>query len=309
MPAPSSRSSAFTNGKLERSLRDNRFAITAEITPPLTSDPDALRRKAQPLHGLVDAVNVTDGASARTHMSSLAAAAILSRDGIEPVLQINTRDYNRIALQSNLLGAAALGIHNVLCLTGDSPEAGDQPDAKPVFDLKSSELVACAVTMRDRSRLPSGRSIDAPPKLFIGAADAPIDPPPDWQPTSLMGKVEAGVDFIQTQFCFDVSVVERYIERLTETGVTERLHILIGIGPIASAKSALWMRKNLFGTIIPDALIDRIEQAKDEREEGKRICAELIASLTAIKEVSGVHLMAPLNSDAIPDVITESGVR
>jgi methylenetetrahydrofolate reductase (NADPH) len=298
-----------SEGQLERTLRQGRFAVTAEITPPLSSDPNALLDKGRPLRGLVDGVNVTDGASARTHMASLAAAAILARDGIEPVLQLNTRDYNRIALQSSLIGAAALGIHNVLCLTGDRPEAGDQPDAKAVFDLKSSELVACAATMRDEAKLPSGRAIEEPPRLFIGAADSPIDPPPNWRPEALLAKVAAGIDFVQTQFCFDAAVVRRYAARLIELGLTERLFVLIGIGPLASARSALWMREHLFGTIIPDALIDRLESAEDERAEGRRICVELIAELRDIPGVAGVHLMAPLNAAAVPLVIEESGVR
>ena len=298
-----------SEGQLERALRQGRFAVTAEITPPLSSDPNALLAMARPLRGLVDGVNVTDGASARTHMASLAAAAILARDGIEPVLQLNTRDYNRIALQSSLIGAAALGIHNVLCLTGDRPEAGDQPDAKAVFDLKSSELVACAATMRDEAKLPSGRAIEVPPQLFIGAADSPIDPPPDWRPEALLAKIAAGIDFVQTQFCFDAAVVRRYAARLIELGLTERLFILIGIGPLASARSARWMREHLFGTIIPDSLIDRLESAEDERAEGRRICVELIAELRDIPGVAGAHLMAPLNAAAVPLVIEESGVR
>ena len=298
-----------SEGQLERTLRAGHFAITAEITPPLSSDANALLAMARPLRGLVDGVNVTDGASARTHMASLAAAAILARDGIEPILQLNTRDYNRIALQSNLIGAAALGIHNVLCLTGDRPEAGDQPDAKAVFDFKSSELVACATTMRDEARLPSGRAIEVPPRLFIGAADSPVDPPPGWKPEALLAKMSAGIDFVQTQFCFDAAVVRRYAERLTELGLTERLFILIGIGPLASARSARWMREHLFGTIIPDALIDRLANADDERAEGRRACVELIAQLRDIPGVAGAHLMAPLNAAAVPLVIEESGIR
>jgi len=298
-----------SEGQLERTLRQGRFAVTAEITPPLSSDSNALLDKARPLRGLVDGVNVTDGASARTHMASLAAATILARDGIEPVLQLNTRDYNRIALQSSLIGAAALGIHNVLCLTGDRPEAGDQPDAKAVFDLKSSELAACAATMRDEGKLPSGRAIEVPPRLFIGAADSPIDPPPDWRPEALQAKIAAGIDFVQTQFCFDAAVVRRYAARLIELGLTERLFVLIGIGPLASARSALWMREHLFGTIIPDSLIDRLERAEDERAEGRRICVELIAALQDIPGVAGAHLMAPLNAAAVPMVIEESGMR
>ena len=301
-------SSPVSESHLERVLRARQFAITAELTPPLSADAEALLAEARPLKGLADGVNVTDGASARAHMASLAAAAILSREGVEPVLQLNTRDRNRIALQSNLIGAAALGIHNVLCLTGDRPEAGDQPDAKAVFDLKSTELVAAAVSLRDDAVLPSGRPIATPPRLFVGAADSPIDPPRKWQPEALLAKVDAGVDFVQTQFCFDPAVVRRYTDRLADLGVTERVFILIGIGPLASARSARWMREHLFGTIIPDAIVDRMEQAADPKEEGRRICVELIRELQDAPHVAGVHLMAPLNAAAVPLVIEETGI-
>jgi methylenetetrahydrofolate reductase (NADPH) len=295
-------------GGLERVLAAGHFALTAEVTPPLSSNPARLLDKALPLKGYADAVNVTDGASARAHMSSVASAAILVQNGIEPILQVTCRDRNRIAIQSDLLGAAALGVRNVLVLTGDDPKAGDQPETKPVFDLNSTAVIATAKAMRDEAKLPSGREISDPPQLFIGAADLPIDPPAGWKADSLKAKADAGAQFVQTQFCFDMAIVRRYAARLGELGLTERLAILIGIGPLSSAKSARWMRQNLYGTTIPDAIIERMEAAKEPKQEGARICAELLQQLAEIPGVAGAHLMAPLNEAAVPTAIEASGL-
>jgi methylenetetrahydrofolate reductase (NADPH) len=294
---------AHTEGRLERVLRAGGFAVTAEIAPPLSGAADALLAKAMPLKGLADAVNVTDGASARITMSAAAAAAILVREGIEPVQQFTCRDRNRIALQADLLGGAALGVRNMLFLTGDDVKAGDCPDAKPVFDLKSQELIALAAQMRAKGKIASGRDITAPPKLFLGAADAPVDPKPDWKPASLKSKVDAGADFAQTQFCFDAGVVRRYMKRLEDDGLGGKIFFLIGIGPIANPRSAKWMRENLFGTIIPDSVIERLEKANDPKAEGVKICAELAAEFAQIRGVNGVHIMAPRNDEAVPRVI------
>ena len=295
--------------RLAEILARGDFAVTAELTPPVSGGRDALLAKAAPLHSVADAVNVTDGANARVHMSSLAAAALLAGEGIEPVLQMTCRDRNRIALQSDLLGASALGVKNVMILRGDDPTAGDQPDAKPVFDLESADLLRVASGMRDQAQLPSGRDIDAPPNFFIGCADMPIDPPKDWRPGGLTRKIEAGARFVQTQFCFDMDIVGRYVARLADHGVTETLSILIGIGPLASARSARWMRDNLFGVIVPDELIERLESAADQTAEGIAICAELLVQLADIPGVAGAHLMAPTNPDCIPAAIEASGVK
>jgi len=295
---------------LSNAIAAGRFAITAEITPPLSADPTYLLNKASVLKGYVDAANVTDGASARAHMSSVCAASLLLQNGIEPVLQFTCRDRNRIALQSDLLGGAAMGIENLLILRGDDPSAGDQPDAKPVFDYESRDLMDCARQMRDDGTLPSGREIKSPPKLFIGGADTPMDPADErWTPDGLLAKIEAGAGFFQTQFCFDVDVVRKYAAGLVDHGISERVGVLIGIGPLASAKSARWMRENLWGTTIPDALIDRLDAAEDSKAEGTAICAELIAAFADIKGIAGVHLMAPLGVDAVPLAIQQSGVR
>jgi methylenetetrahydrofolate reductase (NADPH) len=295
---------------LSDAIAAGRFAITAEITPPLSADPADLLTKASALKGHVDAANVTDGASARAHMSSVVAASLLLQGGIEPVLQFTCRDRNRIALQSDLLGGAAMGIENLLILRGDDPSAGDQPDAKPVFDYESRDLMDCARQMRDDGTLPSGREIKSPPKLFIGGADTPMDPADErWKPGGLLAKIEAGAGFFQTQFCFDADMVRKYATGLVEHGITERAGVLIGIGPLASARSARWMRENLWGTTIPDALIDRLDAADDPKAEGTAICAELIAAYADIEGIAGVHLMAPLGVDAVPLAIEQSGVR
>jgi methylenetetrahydrofolate reductase (NADPH) len=293
---------------LVRALLDGAFAVTAEIVPPLSSDPAALIDKAMPLKGVVDALNVTDGAGARSHMSSLVAAGLLAREGIEPVLQFTCRDRNRIALQSDVLGAGALGIHNILVLGGDDPKAGDQPDAKPVFDLGTAELIAMMRMMSEDGKTPSGRAIETPPRLFLGAADSPFDPPPDWRPDRLAEKADAGARFVQTQFCYDVDIVRRYIDRLADAGLTQRLFILLGTGPIASAKSARWMRENLWGVIIPDAMIERIENAADEKAEGRRICVEFIEQVREIDGVAGVHVMAIRQDAAIPGILADAKV-
>ena len=288
---------------LVRTLLAGEFAVSAEIVPPLSSDPASLIAKARPLLGMVDGLNVTDGAGARSHLSSLVAAGLLAREGHEPVLQFTTRDRNRIALQSDVLGAGALGIHNILVLGGDDPKAGDQPDAKPVFDLDTGELIAMIREMGDPGKLPSGREIDAPPKLFIGAADTPIDPPADWTPDRLASKADAGAQFVQTQFCYDIDIVRRYMARLGEAGLTDRLFILLGTGPVASARSARWMVKNLWGVIIPEAMIDRLEGARDEKAEGHKICVEFIEQVREIDGVAGVHVMAINQDEAIPNIL------
>jgi methylenetetrahydrofolate reductase (NADPH) len=298
-----------TVSQLEQTLRARRFVMTTELTPPVSFDPDDLLRKARPLKGLADAVNITDGPSARAHMSALAAASLLLRDGVEPILQLTCRDRNRIALQADLMGAAALGIHNLLLLTGDDPAAGDQPETKPVFDIDSTALTAMARAMRDPGELPTGRAIAGNAHFFLGAADLPIDPPPGWEPAKLAAKASAGAQFVQTQFCMDAGVAARYAQRLAEHAGTRTLHLLIGIAPLRSAKSAQWMEEHLLGTIIPDALIERLERAPDPAAEGTRICVELIEALAAIPGIAGVHIMAPANEAAVPEVIAQARER
>ncbi len=291
---------------LQDKLRAGRFVLTAEVTPPVSAARADLMAKALPLKGLADAVNVTDGAGARPHLGAVTAAAMLVAEGIEPILQFTCRDRNRIGLQSDLLAAAASGVRNLLILRGDDPSAGDQPDAKPVFDLDARQLLATARRLRDAGELPTGRKIGGRCDFFLGGADNPIDPPPGWEPKGLAGKIEAGAQFVQTQFCMDAGVVRRYMARLTEHGIAGKVAMLIGVVPMRSAKSARWMKEKLYGTIIPDAMVARMEQASDPVEEGIRICVDAIADLAAIPEVAGVHIMAPNNDAAVPVLIAEA---
>lgn len=292
-----------SDGGLMTVLGSGRFAITAELTPPVSGSPDDLLAMAEPFRGRVDALNVTDGPRALVHMSSLAAAAILAANGIEPILQMTCRDRNRIAMQADLLGASALGIRNILSLRGDDPPADQHPAAKPVFDMDSRELIETATRMARDGVCGTDRTIITRPRFFMGAADTPMDPPIEWRPDGLIAKADAGAGFVQTQLCFDMEVVSRYIGRLEDLGVTERLKILIGMGPLASARSARWMRDNLWGVLVPDGVIDRLEQAADPSAEGVAICSELIEALRGMSGVAGVHLMAPVKALSILDVL------
>jgi len=294
------------DGQLQRALASGRFVITAEVTPPVSCNRDDLLDKALPLKGLADAVNVTDGAGARAHMAALASAVVLFQSGIEPVLQLTCRDRNRLALQSDLLGAATLGVHNLLMLRGDDPSAGDQPETKPVFDLDSRALIETAVAIRDRGELPSHRKVTGKANFFIGAADMPIDPPAGWVPKSLADKVKAGAQFAQTQFCMDIDVVKRYVARLAAHKLTGKIGILIGVVPLRSGRSARWIKEHLYGAIIPDAMVDRLECAGDAAAEGKQICVDFIEQLAQVPGVAGAHVMAPNNEEASPDVIAKA---
>jgi methylenetetrahydrofolate reductase (NADPH) len=291
---------------LQARLRSGQFVVTAEITPPVSTDPSEFLRRALPLKGLATAVNVTDGAGAKVHMSSLVAAHFLLEHGIEPIFQMTCRDRNRLALQGDLLGAQALGIRNILVLAGDDPKKGDQPDAKAVYDLDSRGLIAMAAALRKERKLPSGTPIEGSFDVHIGAADIPAEPAPGWAPKGLLAKAQAGADFVQTQFCMDTALVRRYAGRLLELGF--KLPILIGVAPIPSARSARWMREKLFGTIVPDAIVERLEKAADPRGEGRRICVEVLRELAAIPGVAGAHIMAPMNFGEIPAVIEEAKV-
>jgi len=283
-------------------LASGRFVLTAEVTPPLSLSPIPLIKKVRPLVGLADAVNVTDSASARAAMDPVAAAAIMLGAGVEPIVQLTCRDRNRIALQGAIVGAAALGVRAFLFLTGDKPETGDQPDAKGVFCVGSADLVRTAAGI-GAGHLPSGRSIADPAPLLPGVADSPIDPPEGWQPAGLLAKIAAGAMFAQTQFCMDAGVIRRYVARLREAGVSEDFRLIVGVAPLASARSAAWIRTNLFGAIIPDAIVARLEAASDPKAEGAAICVDYIAELATIPGVAGAHVMAPLNEKAVPAVM------
>lgn len=306
--AAKEQSSGSAVSDLQRHLRDGSFVITAELSPPVSTDPAEFIERALALRGLVTAINVTDGAGSKAHMSSLVAAHFLESNGVEPILQMTCRDRNRIALQAELLGAAALGIRNILALRGDDPKFGDQPDAKAVFDLDTRALLATAQKMCSEGRLPSGTEIKGPVRLVLGAAELPVDPPADWRPDGLLAKMQAGAEFIQTQFCMDAEAVRRYAARLLDLGVAQRLPILIGIAPIPSGRSARWMKEKLYGAIIPESIVERLERATDPKVEGKKICVELLQQLAETPGVAGAHVMAPAFHSAIGPVVEASGV-
>lgn len=304
---------------LVESLLSGRFALTAEVVPPLSGDAKDLLERAEPLRGMVDAINVTDGAMARVTMSSMASAGVLAANGLQPVMQMTCRDRNRIGLLNDLLGASALGINNILFMRGDDPSAGPYADAKPVFDVEAVDLIQWASEMSQEGKIPVGAmsilengdapevpSIQSAPRLFIGSAELPIDPPDDWEPVDLEENIEAGAQFAQTQLCYDLGLVERYFARLRDFGVTERLYILIGTGPIASARSARWMNKNLWGVEVPEVIIERLDASSDPKAEGIAICTEFLQGLKDIPGVAGAHLMAPGNASSLPQVIKNS---
>ena len=289
--------------KLAERLRRGEFVFTGEIVPPVSGGPSGLLTIAAPFKGRLAGLNVTDGPGARVHMSSVVAAGILAQNGHSPIVQLTCRDRNRIALQADLLGASAMGVRDALFLTGDDPSAGDQPEAKPVFDAKSHDLLAWSLKMSTEGVLPSGRKITSPPNFFNGAADVPIIPPKNWVPNELIRKADAGAHFIQTQLCYDIGVVKAYINGLSDHGLTDRLFILLGTGPLASAKSARWMNENLFGVTVPDNIIDRLESAADPKSEGRKLCQAFIEELRDVPGVHGVHLMAPGNIGSLPELI------
>jgi methylenetetrahydrofolate reductase (NADPH) len=236
-------------------------------------------------------------------MAPVTAAALLLENGIEPILQLTCRDRNRLALQSELIAAASLGVKNILVLRGDDPAAGDQPEAKGVFDLDSRTLLETARRMRDHGELPSGRKISGHVDFLLGAADLPVDPPPGWSPDALRAKVAAGAAFVQTQFCMDSGVLRRYLARLAEDRILDRLSFLVGVVPLRSGRSARWIKNHLFGSIIPDSVVERLDRAADPVEEGKRILIDYLREIATIPGIAGAHVMAPGNDAIVPEVV------
>ena len=297
-----------SRGRLERVLRRGEFAVTAEFSPPDSADPDDVLARVKPFEGWVDAINATDGSGANCHMSSVAVCALLTRIGYSPVMQISCRDHNRIAIQGNVLGAAALRVANILCLTGDGVQVGDHPEAKPVFDLDSITLLQTLKRMRDEGTFLSGRKISSPPNIFIGAAENPFAPPLDYRPLRLAKKIAAGAQFVQTQYCYDVGAMARFMGRVRDLGLDEKCFVLAGVGPLASARAAKWIRANVPGVHIPDAVVARLEGARDQRAEGKALCVETIQQLHGMQGVRGIHLMAYRQEEAIAEIVHASGI-
>jgi 5,10-methylenetetrahydrofolate reductase len=297
-----------SDGRLERVLRSGRFAVTAELNPPDSADPREVYDRALVLSEVCDAINATDASGANTHMSSVGICSLLTRAGYAVVMQISCRDRNRIAIQGDVLGAAAMGVSNILCLTGDGVQAGDQPGARPVFDLDSMTLLQTIRLMRDKQQFLSGRRITVPPRVFLGAAANPFAPPYHDRALHLAKKIAAGADFIQTQYCFDVPLLRRFMDKVREQGLHERAFVLVGVGPLASAKTARWMRAHVPGVHIPDAVVARLEGAQNQKQEGKKLCIELIQEIRGIEGVAGVHVMAYRQEEYVSEIITESGI-
>ncbi len=299
-----------SGSRLERVLRSGLFAVTAELNAPDSADPEDVYRNALVLSEVCDGINATDGSGANCHMSSLGCSAVLIRAGYDPVLQIACRDRNRIGIQGDILGAAALGIKNILCLTGDDVSNGDQPEAKRVFDFDSIQLLQTARIMRDKGVFLSGRELTTRPQIFLGAAANPFAPPFDWRPGRLAKKIAAGADFIQTQYCFDIPRLTEYMKQVRDLGLHEQVYILVGVGPLRSEGAAEFMRKNVPGVRIPDEVVDRLAKTpkKQKREEGKKICIELIQQVREIEGVHGVHLMAYRQEETVREIIDRSGI-
>jgi methylenetetrahydrofolate reductase (NADPH) len=296
---------------LRGALASGRFAVTAEIGPPRGVDRAAIPRAAALLRGWVDAANVTDNQGAHVRLSSLAGSLLAAEAGVEPVMQLTCRDRNRIALQSDLIAAATLGIPNVLLLTGDHPVFGDHPDAKPVFDLDSVQLVWAARTMRDDGLLLSGRPVDPRPGFLIGAVENPFAPPASFRAARLGKKVAAGAEFCQTQFVFDVAAFARFMAEVADRGLDSRCAVLAGVGPIRSLRAHEFIRTKVPGVHVPDEVGRRLRGVPADRvaAEGVTLCVETIQALREIPGVAGVHVMAFGYERGIPEILERAGLE
>ena len=294
-----------TQSRLQQILTKGEFAVTGECGPPRGADAEVITKKASLLNGYVDAVNVTDNQTAIVRMSSIAASALLIKNGLEPIMQMVTRDRNRIALQSDIMGAYALGIKNMLCLTGDHQTFGSQPDAMNVFDIDSVNLIRTVQEMRDLGKDLSGFELKEPPQMFIGAAANPFADPFEYRITRLKKKINAGVDFIQTQCIYNLSRFKEWMKIAHEEGLTEKVHILAGVTPIKSAGMAKYMANKVAGMDIPEDIIKRVAGVQKDKaaEEGIKICLETISELREIKGVHGIHLMAIEWEEAVSEIV------
>lgn len=293
----------------ERICASGRFVVTAEVEPPDSPEPALLLQRAARFAGLTDALNITDGAGGSCHMSSAAAAALLASHGLTPVCQVVCRDRNRIAMQGDILGAAALGVRNFLCLTGDDVSRGDHPGAKPVFDLDAVSLLRIARGMRDEGRFASGRVLDSAPNLFLGGSANPFAPPHADRVLNLAQKIEAGAQFIQTQFCFDLAVLDAFMREVRARELHKRAVIIVGVGALRSAKALARMAERVPGVHVPKSVIERIGKATDQAAEAKAVLIETIRALRDIEGVGGVHLMGHRNEAMLAEAIVESGLR
>ncbi len=293
---------------LEKILDAGQFAVTAEIGPPQSANPAPLLHHAKMLRGYADAFNLTDNQTAVVRMSSIASAAIIMREDVEPVIQMTCRDRNRIALQSDLLGASALGVKNVLCLTGDHQIFGNEKGAKNVFDFDSITELSVFDTLRTEGRQVGGEVLKDPPKVYLGCAENPFATPYEWRGARLAKKVAAGADFVQTQVIFDMDMFEKWMDDVRARGLDKKVHILAGVMPMKTAGAARYMKNKVPGMIVPDHIIERMKTAKDPKEEGIKLCIEQIEHLKTVKGVHGVHTMAVMWEDIIPRIVKEAGL-
>ena len=296
--------------RLEKVLEKGEFAVTSECGPPRGADAEVIRRKGEILKDVVDAVNVTDNQTSVVRMSSAASCFILKGMGLDPVLQMVTRDRNRIAIQSDILGAAAIGVNNILCLSGDHQVFGDHPKAKNVYDMDSIQLIHSVKTMRDEGKFIEGEEITPPPKLFIGAACNPFADPFEIRVPRLAKKVNAGVDFIQTQCIYNLDKFEEWMKGVRDRGLHEKVYILAGVTPMKSVGMAKYMKNMVPGMDVPDEIIERLKGVDKEKraEEGIKICIETIQRLKEIDGVSGVHIMAIEWEEKVPEIVKGAGL-
>ena len=291
-----------SGSRLERILEAGHFAFTAELGPPQGANLEVIKKKAGHLKGITDAVNITDNQTAVVRMASWAASYLAIQEGLEPNYQMVCRDRNRIAMQSDILGAYALGIRNMLCLSGDHQQFGNHPATKGVFDIDSIQLISMVKGMRDDKKFLNGDEINEAPRIFIGAAANPFGEPFEWRVHRLAKKVIAGADFVQTQCIYDMKRFREWIRQANEMGLTEKISILAGVTPLKSGGMARYMAKNVSGIIIPDEIINRVVQAKKPADEGIKICVEQIEELKEMKGVRGVHLMAIEWEHRVPEI-------
>ncbi|GAG74082.1 unnamed protein product [marine sediment metagenome] len=297
-----------SGSNLEKLLSRGKFVVTAELGPPKGVNINAIIDKVKILKGFCDAVNITDNQTSIVRMSSISSAIKIIQLGMEPIIQMVTRDRNRIALQSDLIGAAALGVKNVLCLTGDHQCFGNHPSSKNVFDIDSIQLIKMFKDMRDEHKFQCGEEMKHPPNIFIGAAANPFADPFDFRPIRLAKKVNAGVDFIQTQLVYNVEKFKEYMKKVREMDLHEKVYILAGVGPIKSVGMAKYMQKNVAGMDVPDKIVERLKKSKDTKEEGINICVDIIQEIKEIEGVSGVHIMAIAWEEAVPIIVEKTGL-
>jgi len=298
-----------SGSNLEKLLRKGEFVVTSELGPPRGASREAVEKKAELLKGYADAFNLTDCQTAMVRLSSIASGAILLDMGMEPVVQLTCRDRNRIAMQSDILGAAALGMKNLLCLTGDHQCFGDHPEAKGVFDLDSINQLDMFRQMRDEKKFQSGEELKTEePKLFLGAAENPFADPFQYRAARLAKKIKAGADFIQTQIIYNVEKFEQWMSMVREMGLHKKVSILAGVTPIRSLGMAKYMKKNVPGMDVPDELIKRLEGAEKKKAEGINICLEVIERVRQIEGVSGVHIMAVEWEEIVPEITERAGL-